>query len=201
MALPEFFDPIVNLPKGAKLGLGFGGVAVIAAAVYFLLVSPIQDRTAKLETDLKTVQQEVQQNKAILASLETFKRQAVELEKQLSLLTLKLPTEKEMPPLYRTVSDMAFQSGLAVALFQPRDPQVREFYSQIPITITAEGGYHELATFFDRLSGLARVVNVDQWKLTGISRSKQPLRADVTLATYMYRPVGAPAVPKPGAKK
>jgi type IV pilus assembly protein PilO len=201
MALPAFFDPIVNMPKGTKVGLGFGGVAAIAAAVYFLLVAPIQERTAQLETNLKTVQQEVQQNKAILASLETFKRQAAELEKQLALVTLKLPTEKEMPPLYRTVSDMAFQSGLAVMLFQPRDAQVREYYAQIPITITAEGGYHELATFFDRLSGLARVVNVDQWKVTGISRSKQPLRADLTLATYMYRPVGAPAVPKPGATK
>jgi type IV pilus assembly protein PilO len=147
------------------------------------------------------VQQEVQQNRAILASFEVFKRQRVELEKQLALLTLKLPTEKEMPPLYRTVSDMAFQSGLSVSLFQPRDAQVRDYYAQIPITITAEGGYHELATFFDRLSGLARVVNVDQWKLTGLARSKQPLRADLTLATYTYRPVGAPPAPKPGAKK
>src|SRR5918995_5644560 len=113
MALPPFFDPLVNLQKGAKLGLGFGGIAVIAAAVYFLLVAPIQERTAKLETNLEAVRQEVQQNRAILASLETFKRQAVELEQQLSLVTLKLPTDKEMPPLYRTVSDLAFQSGLA----------------------------------------------------------------------------------------
>ena len=117
------------------------------------------------------------------------------------MLTLKLPTDREMPPLYRTVSDLAFQAGLAVMLFQPRDAQVRDYYAQIPITITAEGGYHELATFFDRLSALPRVVNVDTWKVTGIARSRQPMRADLTLATYQYRPVGAPPAPKPGAKK
>jgi len=201
MALPPFFDPLVNLPKPAKLGIGFGGLAVIAIAVYILLISPALERTAKLDGDLKKVEDEVRQNRAVLASLEVFKRQAADLEKQLALLTLKLPTEREMPPLYRTVSDLAFQAGLAVMLFQPRDAQVRDYYAQIPITITAEGGYHELATFFDRLSALPRVVNVDTWKVTGISRSKQPMRADLTLATYTYRPVGAPPAPKPGAKK
>ena len=201
MELPPFFDPIVNLPKPAKLGIGFGGLAAIAIAVYVLLLSPALERTAKLDADLKKVEEEVRQNKAVLASLDVFKRQAAELEKQLAVLTLKLPTDREMPPLYRTVSDLAFQSGLAVMLFQPRDAQVRDFYAQIPITVTAEGGYHELATFFDRLSALPRVVNVDTWKVTGISRSRQPMRADLTLATYQYRPVGAPPAPKPGAKK
>ena len=201
MALPPFFDPLVNLPKPAKLGIGFGGLAVIAIAVYVLLISPALERTAKLDGELKKVEDEVKQNRAVLASLEVFKRQAADLEKQLALLTLKLPTEREMPPLYRTVSDLAFQAGLAVMLFQPRDAQVREYYAQIPITITAEGGYHELATFFDRLAALPRVVSVDTWKVTGIARAKQPMRADLTLATYQYRPVGAPAAPKPGAKK
>jgi type IV pilus assembly protein PilO len=201
MALPPFFDPIVNLPKSAKLGIGFGGIVAIAAAIYFLLLAPAYERIGKLEGDLKKIQDEVQQNKMVLASLEAFKRQAVELEKQLVVLTLKLPTEKEMPPLYRTVSDMAFQAGLAVMLFQPREAQVRDYYAQIPITITAEGGYHDIATFFDRLSTLTRVVNVEQWKLSGLSRTKQPLRADLTLATYTYRPVGSPPAPKPGAKK
>lgn len=196
-----FFDPIVNLPKAAKLTLGFGGIVAMAAASYFFVMAPIFERTAKLEADLRKVEAEVQQNRQILAALEVYRRQAKELEEQLAVLTLKLPTEKEMPPLYRTVSDLAFQAGLAVMLFQPREAQVREYYAQIPITVTAEGGYHDLAVFFDRLSGLTRVVNVEGWKLSGLSRTKQPLRADLTLATYTYRPVGSPPAPKAGAKR
>ena len=196
-----FFDPIVNLPKAAKLTLGFGGIVAMAAASYFFAMAPIFERTAKLEADLKKVEAEVQQNRQILAALEVYRRQAKELEEQLAVLTLKLPTEKEMPPLYRTVSDLAFQAGLAVMLFQPREAQVREYYAQIPITITAEAGYHDLAVFFDRLSALTRVVNVEGWKLSGLSRTKQPLRADLTLATYTYRPVGSPPAPKAGAKR
>lgn len=201
MALPPFFDPIVNLPKPAKLGIGFGGIVVIVAAVYFLLMSPALERVTKLEGDLKKVEDEVQQTRRVLAQLETFKRQAAELDTQLKLLTQKLPTEKDMPPLYRTLSDAAFQAGLAVMLFQPREARTREYFAEVPITLTAETSYHELAVFFDRLAALSRVVTVEQWRLSGISRTKQPVRADLTLATYQYRPVGSPPAPKPGGKR
>lgn len=197
----EFFAPITNLPKPAKLGIGLGGVLAIVAAVYFLVMSPAYERVDKLETELKKVEDEVKQNRMVLAQLETFKRQAADLEKQLAVLTVKLPTEKEMPPLYRTLNDTAFQAGLAVMLFQPREARIRDYFAEVPITLTAETGYHDLATFFDRLAALSRVVTVEQWKLSGISRTKQPVRADMTLATYQYRPVGAPPAPKPGAKK
>jgi type IV pilus assembly protein PilO len=197
----EFLAPITNLPKPAKLGIGFGGIVVIVAAVYIMLLSPAFERIGKLETELKKVEDEVKQNRMVLAQLATFQRQAAELEKQLAVLTVKLPTEKDMPPLYRTLSDTAFQTGLAVMLFQPREARVREYFAEVPIVMTAETGYHDLATFFDRLAALPRVVTVEQWKLSGISRTKNPIRADMTLATFQYRPVGAPPAPKPGAKR
>jgi type IV pilus assembly protein PilO len=200
MALPAFFDPIVNLPKQYKLVIGGLGLVAIGAAAYFLLISPSLERIAKLEGDLKGLQTEIAQNKATLAQLEVVRRKAVELEGKLKLLAEKLPSEKELPPLYRSITDAAFQSGLGVALFQPKEPRVRDYFAEIPITITAEGGYHDLAQFLDRVSGLPRVVTVADWKLTGLNRPKVPVRADLTLATYQYRPVGSPPAPKPGGK-
>jgi type IV pilus assembly protein PilO len=201
MATPEFVEQFNALPKAARLAIGVVPIVGAVAAVYFLVMSPVLGRIGKLEEDLKKVQTEVQQNRMLVAQLEVVKKQAVQLEQQLAVLADKLPTEREMPPLYRTLSDSAYQAGLAVMLFQPREAKVRDYYSEIPITMTAEGGYHDLATFFDRLAALSRVVNVDQWKLSGLNRTKNPMRADITLATYTYRPVGAPPAPKPGAKK
>jgi type IV pilus assembly protein PilO len=201
MVLPPFFDPLVNLPKPAKLGIGFGGMVVIAGLVFFFLLSPIYERIGKLDAELKKVQDEVQLNRNVLAQLAVYQRQMAALEAELKILTIKLPSEREMPPLYRTLSDAAFQAGLAVSLFQPRDARIRDYYAEIPITVSAEGGYHDLATFFDRLAAMPRVVNVDAWKLSGLNRTKSPMRADLTLATYMYRPVGSPPAPKAAVKK
>ena len=65
-----------------------------------------------------------------------------------------MPSEKEMPRLYRTLSDMATQSGMNVALFQPKPPVEGFGFSEVPITVTAETGYHQLGSFFDRVGKL-----------------------------------------------
>ena len=67
-----------------------------------------------------------------------------------------------------------------------------------PITLAAEGGYHQLGEFFERVAGFPRVVTVQEMKMAGISKSRNPLKADLVLATYQYRPVGSPPAPKPG---
>jgi type IV pilus assembly protein PilO len=94
-----------------------------------------------------------------------------------------------------------------VSLFQPREPRPKDYVSEIPITITAEGNYHQLGTFFEKVAGLERVVKVADLRFTGLQRARNSLRADLTLATYMYRdappparPGGpAPLAPKPAA--
>jgi type IV pilus assembly protein PilO len=200
MTMPQFLDPIVTLPKPYKLLLGGLGVVVIAVAAWILLLSPVRDRIAALETQRQGLEREVAQNRAVLAQLEIVRRQAQEIERKLAVLTEKLPTEKEIPPLYRSVSDAASRSGLAVSLFQPKDSRIYDFYSEIPISVTAEAGYHHFAQFFDRLTVLPRLIAVGDWKLTGLGKSQSPIRGELTLATYSYRPVGSPPAPKPGAK-
>jgi type IV pilus assembly protein PilO len=167
--------------------------------MYYFLLSPLQQRVAELEVQNEQVQREVAQHRAMVADLERYRREATELEKRLAMLQEKLPTEKEMPPLYRTMSDAAFESGLAVSLFQPREPKVRDFYNEIPISIVAEGGYHELGEFLEKVGRLPRVVTVGDMKLSGLPKQKNPMKAEVTFATYTYRPVGSPPAPKPGA--
>ena len=74
---------------------------------------------------------------------------------------------------------------------------MRDYYSEIPIAVNAEASYHQLGEFFERVAKLARVVNVTEIKLSGLNRPRNPVRAELVLATYMYRPVGAAPAPKP----
>jgi len=198
-ALKNALAPILNAPKPHKLALGVMGLIVLGGLMYYFLLSPMQQRVAELEVQNEQVQREVAQHRAMVADLERYRREVTELEKRLALLQEKLPTEKEMPPLYRTMSDAAFESGLAVSLFQPREPKVRDFYNEIPISIVAEGGYHELGEFLEKVGRLPRVVTVGDMKLSGLTKQKNPMKAEVTFATYTYRPVGSPPPPKPGA--
>lgn len=199
MALPPALQNFVDGPKLPKVILGLVGVVAIAAGSYFLLLSPVQARIDALVTKRTALTSEVNQVRAQVAEIERFKREIAELEKRLALLRDRLPSEKETPTLYRAVSAAAEQSGLGVALFQPRTAVPKDVVNEIPITITAQGSYHQLAKFFERVAGLPRVVNVNDFKMTGLGKAKDSMKADLTLATYMYRSAPPPPPAKPGA--
>ena len=202
MPLPPMFDPIVNAPRWQRALLGVVGLIPIVVGGYLFLISPIQTRINALAAERASLQRELTESRRIVADIERFRLEVAELEQRIDVVKDRLPTEKDMPPLYRTLSDAAFQSGLGVALFQPREPRASEYFTEIPIAVNAEGGYHQFGSFFERIAGLPRVVNVIEWKLSGLSKGKgTQVKADLTLATYMYRPVGSPPPAKPGTPR
>ena len=209
MAMPLFLAPITNAPRPQKVIFGVLGLAIIGAAAWFLLLSPLQVRVQALTAQNDKVQLELMQARAIAADVARWRKEIAMLERTLVALTERLPNERETPPLYRSVSDAAYQAGLSVALFQPREAQIRDYYAEIPITFTAEGNYHQFGTFFERVARLPRVVNVGDLKISGVAPKDAKdkavigpggsVRGEVVFATYMYRPVGSPPAPKPGA--
>jgi type IV pilus assembly protein PilO len=196
MPLPPFFDPIVNAPKPQKIALGVVGLAIIGAAAYFLLISPLQIKVDQLSTQNEALQRELIQSRAIAAELPRFLREVAELEVKINVLKDKLPTEREMPTFYRSMSDAGIQAGLGVSLFQPRDGVIKDYYVEIPITVTAEGSYHQMGDFLVRVARLPRVALVRELKLNAQKKPGTPVRADMILATFVYRPVGSPPAPK-----
>lgn len=199
-------DIITQAPRPQKIIFGVIILAVLLAGGYFLLLSPkmaevygTADRPG-LRQQKAAKEMEMLQSRALAASLARFKQEAEALRARLETAKERLPSEKEIPGLYRQVSDLAYQTGMAVSLFQPKDPATKDIYQEVPISISAEAGYHQLGTFLDRIARLSRIVNLTDMKITGISRPTGTIRADLTLATYVFRPEGAPPPPVPGAR-
>ena len=193
-------DPIVNAPRPQKLIFGAMVLVIVAALGYFFLISGARaERDALLEEN-EVRRAEVLKAKADEANLRPFRAQAEALRKRLDLAKERLPSEREIPQVYRQVSDLATQSGLGVALFQPKTPEDRDVLSEVPIVVTAECTYHQLGAFLERVGKMPRIVSLGEFRLIGIDRPTGTLRAEMTLATYTFRPEGAPPPPaKPGA--
>lgn len=191
-------DPIVNAPTSQKAAFGVMALVVVGALGYFLVISPKRVERGDLYDKNETLRLEVTRAKAEEANLRAFRVQAEALRKRLEAAKERLPAEKEMPALYRQISNLAFQSGLSVALFQPKAIEEREVVNEVPIALTAEGIYHQFGTFFSHLAQLPRIVNVSELRLIGIDRPTGTVRAELTLATYIFRPEGAPPPAKPG---
>jgi type IV pilus assembly protein PilO len=88
----------------------------------------------------------------------------------------------------------------------------KDFFSEWPIQMDVEGGFHTLGIFFDKISKLSRIVNVSNVSIKQNARGENPNRtilASYTATTFVYNenvpetPVEEPNVQKgkPKAKK
>jgi len=193
------FDPIVNAPPHQKLIFGTLVLAIIGALGYFLLISGARTERDTLFQENEVRRAEVLKAKADEANLRPFRAMAEALRKRLDAAKERLPQEREIPHVYRQVSELALRSGLGVSLFQPKPPEDREVLTEVPIAVTAEGTYHQMGTFFQHVSEMPRIVSLGEFRMIGVDRGPGTLRAEMTLATYTFRPEGAPPPAKPGA--
>jgi type IV pilus assembly protein PilO len=224
VARPQFLDALAVAPRWQKLVIGLVGLVAFGAGGYFIAILPVAGRVESLRNERDAQEAEIARLRPMTVEVMRMRREATEIERRLEVAKAKLPTEREIPTLYRTLSDAAVQAGLAVALFQPQGPRVRDFFTEIPISLVAEGGYHEFGDFLARVATLPRAALVSDLKLTAAkapaapapvsgrtpatpnrprasiadtSKPRRPIRAEMTLLTYVYRPVGSPPAPKP----
>ena len=193
------FDPIVNAPPHQKLIFGTLVLAIVGALGYFLLISGARTERDALFQENEVRRAEVLKAKADEANLRPFRAMAEALRKRLDTAKERLPQEREIPQVYRQVSELALRSGLGVSLFQPKPPEDREVLTEVPIAVTAEGTYHQMGNFFQHVSEMPRIVSLGEFRMIGVDRGPGTLRAEMTLATYTFRPEGAPPPAKPGA--
>lgn len=196
MALNDVFE---NAPRPQKIAAGIIALAVVAAIGYFVISPKTAEREALRQRN-ETLQAEVTKARADEASLRPFRAQAEALRRRLEVARSRLPSEREIPGLYRQISDLAGQSGLAVALFATKPAEEKDSVAEIPISVTAEGTYHQFGGFFSRMGRIPRIVNLGDFRLAGIERPTGTMRAELTLATYLFRPEGgAPPAAVSGA--
>jgi len=193
-------DSIVNAPRPQKLIFGAMVLVIVGALGYFFLISGSRTERDTLLEENEVRRAEVLKARADEANLRPFRALAEALRKRLDAAKERLPSEREIPQVYRQVSDLAIQSGLGVSLFQPNKAEDRDVLSEVPISVTAECTYHQLGAFLERVGKMPRIVSLGDFRVIGIDRPTGTLRAEMTLATYLFRPEGAPPPPaKPGA--
>ncbi len=185
-------DPVRNAPRSQKVVVGILALSMIGALGYLTVIAPKRLEHAASRILHETTEREAMKARAEEASLRPFRLQAEALRKRLAAARSRLPNEKEMPGLYRQLTDLAQQAGLSLALFQPKAAEERDVVAEVPIAFTSEGTFHQFGGFFSRMGQLARIVTLNDFKMSGVERPTGTIRGELILATYIFRPEGAP---------
>ena len=58
------------------------------------------------------------------------------------------------------ISNLGKTAGVEIKSFKRESEVMHDFYAEVPISVELEGNYHDIATFFDSVSRLPRIVNM-----------------------------------------
>jgi type IV pilus assembly protein PilO len=128
-----------------------------------------QQRVAALETRHNELSRDLEKARLLVRNLERVEREYESLRGQWQVASTLLPEQNEMSDLLRKVTAAGKQSGVEFKLFRPNPTVSREFYTDNPVAVRVQGGYHQTGVFLSRLANLNRIVNVENLRLEAIT--------------------------------
>jgi len=183
----ETLEKIVELPIVARVAMLLALLGLLVAAYWFMFYQSVYESLSKVEEETKAVQTEVSEKQRVAANLPKFEAEVERLNVELKKALSELPDEKEIPELLERIADKAKGSGLDVQLFRPKVEQRKDFYAEVPVEIEVQGGYHQVATFFDEVSRLERIVNIDQFSISEPKNGEQGRNMKIALVANSFR--------------
>jgi type IV pilus assembly protein PilO len=193
-------EPLLDRISKAPLGLLAGVTAAIAVAVtalnYFVIgvptfggsIAEYEQKIARADAEQKKLNDDLIDKTSIANNLNQFRREKELLEQRLAEALSELPEDKKIDELLQLFQDRANKAGLEIGTIEPQAPVVEGFYARIPIPMTVTGNFHEIATFFDSLGRLRRIVNVNNITLDTPKdvSGKVILSAKFMLTAFMF---------------
>jgi type IV pilus assembly protein PilO len=155
-------------------------VVVCAGATYgfwHFYVSEVSADITLRQTRLTALRSDIARGVATARRLPEFESQVVELEQRLENLKQVLPEEKDVADILRRIQGLATQSNLSIQRFTPQPPVQQALYAEIPYRLQAEGTYHDLGLFFDRISKFPRIISVSEISI----KAKNPPEPNATI--------------------
>ena len=156
----EKLEQLAKIPKAVRLGVVSALLVAIAAGYWFLSYQPLQEQRNELVDRSQQLQRELNNARSVANNVPGFEAEVAELERSLELALKQLPNRKQFEDLLQDISTAGKKVGVAIKSID-RDKEVkRDFYAEVPFKLEIEGGYHDLARFFEMVASLPRIVNI-----------------------------------------
>jgi len=184
-----------------RLAVVLGGLILLAAAGYFLLVAPKKNEAKSLNQQIVQLDQQISEQKAQAT-------QAAGLSKILvadyNKLQSAMPNEAKMDELYLQLYTIAKDTGVEFNSLQPGTVVAASAYQVLPLAVTFQGSFAQLSDFLYRLQSLVLVDNhklsakgrlftVDQVSFAEGDKGFPQLRATLEIDAFVYGPPGGAA--------
>ena len=181
-------EQVLNLPAYQRILIVLVIMVALAAGFYFLLYQGQLEQHSSLVKKRDAAQVKLQKNQKIANNLATYRAEYEKMQAQLDEALGELPLKREIPSLLTSIGDLAKDKGLEILRFKPAGEKIKGFYAEVPVTLKLTGSYHQAATFFDAVSKMERIVNIQGLSLGGakIIKGKTTLGVNCSAITFRF---------------
>ncbi len=183
--------------EGKPYYRGIAAGLVISALLFYgahrMFFSKMEAGIGQRKARIIELNEQLEKGRQAERKLPEFRAEVAELEANLERLLRILPSRRNTPELLRQIRSLTEQGDFQTLRIAPGQFVDRGFYTEWPIAISLEGGYHNLAIFFDDVSKLSRIINIGNLQLRSLGRrgntATRPghtVSADFQALTFIY---------------
>lgn len=178
-------DSIGVWPGPVRLLLVVLLFSACVGAGYWFHIKNLQAELARVEAAEAGLRTDLESKAVLAANLEAYRAQMVEMEERFGALLGQLPSQTEVPGLLEDITFTGLGSGLEFSTIQLQSEIAREFYIELPITISVTGGYHDFGSFVSGVASLSRIVTLHDFTISS-GENRDELTMQITARTYRY---------------
>lgn len=183
----KFFDTISKISKVQRVLIFVGTIVILVGLFIWFIYMPKTKDIARLKTSITNLENQIALAKVKAKNLKKLEEEHAGIQKELSLALKLLPSSSEIPNLLENITKLGNESNLEFILFSPKKEVSKQFYVEIPVSIEVNGGYHDVAVFFDKVGKLDRIVNVIDVSMKPASKDSKDLHTACTAVTYRFK--------------
>jgi type IV pilus assembly protein PilO len=190
-----------SLSQNALIGIIVGGVLVFGLVVWFLLVHPQGGKLTNLKREATDVQEKIDAyHQQVAAARSTPKIEVADVYR----LAKAMPNKTDMPDLLLELSQLARDTGIRFDSISPQTVAAVGSYTVLPISVTFNGNFYNLADFLYRLRSLVsvhggrldatgRLFAVDTLSFNESDLDFPQIQATLVIDAFVYAAAPAPA--------
>jgi type IV pilus assembly protein PilO len=193
-------NPILaRYPRLAKIGVGVLLTVLVGVAYFVLFYDEISEAIAKQKREEQSFRSELSRVKQ--AEFEYHKDLAELTERQQRQRDLNkiLPETTEYPAFLSALQGVANISGVALQAWTPQDEVLQKFFARVPMRLTLQGKFHQVAKFFYGVGQLDRIINVENISLSQPKTQNDELVLKVDCLATAFHTIPAPKASTPAA--
>ena len=165
MAALKIRGTSTGLSLPGKLAIGLVFLLLVGAAYFVIFYGDVETEIGQAEDQYATLEQQLRDAEDARTRYQQDKDEIARREQLLSKQKKALPDDPEWPAFLSTVQSMATVSGVKLASWKPNDEGFEEFYARLPMELTIEGKYHQVAKFFNSIGLAERIMNVENIRM------------------------------------